>query len=67
MIRSTTKESLGTMKFSYEGTLNFATQEEPTPDPGTEYPVLTEAIRRLSERISNTSAFRHTAARSTSM
>lgn len=44
MIRSTTKESLGTMKFSYEGTLNFATQEEPTPDPGTEYPVLTEAI-----------------------
>ncbi len=44
MVRSSTKESLGTVKFSYNGTLNFTDITEPDPDPESEYPPLKENI-----------------------
>lgn len=43
MVRHSTSESLGTLKFTFNGNLSFA-GDEPTPTPDTEYPVLTEAI-----------------------
>lgn len=44
MVRSSTGESLGTVKFSYNGILNFTDITEPDPDPDNEYPPLKEHI-----------------------
>lgn len=46
MVRTGNSEALGTLKFAYEGALNFTIQKDPDPDPDPddEFPPVTEAV-----------------------
>lgn len=44
MVRTSNSQSLGKLKFAYEGALTFTSQEDPDPKPDDDYPRLRESI-----------------------